>query len=114
MAEVIDRTSILEGFDQKNHFFEGWSWFKFNDLELALGMALKFYTSMAKGLKAKSQKVLVANSYVCRSYRGKTGRWPFCPPPPLPILSRVKKQDFSTSMPETSENICFYFMIGFQ
>ena len=24
--------SIIQGFDQKNQFFEGWSWFKFNNL----------------------------------------------------------------------------------
>ena len=33
MREVIT-TSILYGFDQKNHFFEGWPWFKFNNLGL--------------------------------------------------------------------------------
>ena len=31
-------------------FIEEWSWFKFNNLALALGMALKFYTSVAKEL----------------------------------------------------------------
>ena len=36
--------------------FEGWSWFKFNDLGLALGTNLKFYTSVAKGLKLKVRK----------------------------------------------------------
>ena len=36
---------------RKNTFFERWSWLKFNNLELALGMALKFYTSLGKGLK---------------------------------------------------------------
>ena len=30
-------------------FFEGCSWFKFNNLGLALGMALKFYTKVARG-----------------------------------------------------------------
>ena len=40
-------------------------------------------------VKTKSQKVLVANSYVCISYRGKTGRGAFLPPPPQ-ILNRVK------------------------
>ena len=34
-----------------------------------------------KRIKTKSQKVLGANCYVCRSYRGKTGRGPFCPLP---------------------------------
>ena len=39
-------------------------------------MALKYYTKMAetKTLKTKSQNVLGANSYLCSSYRGKTGR----------------------------------------
>ena len=46
-------TSILQGFDQKNHFFENWSWFKFSNMGLALGMTLAFYTSVAKGLKLK-------------------------------------------------------------
>ena len=49
-------TSILKGFDQKNRFFEGWSWFKFNNLGLALGKNLKFYTSLSKGLKLNVRK----------------------------------------------------------
>ena len=73
MREVII-TWILEEFDQKNRFFKGWSWFKFNNLGLSRGTNVKFYTSPAKRVKAKSQKVLEANSYVCRSYRRKTGR----------------------------------------
>ena len=43
-------------------FFKGWSWFKFNNLRVAMGMTLKFYTSMAKRVETKSQKVLGANS----------------------------------------------------
>ena len=41
-----------------------------------------------KGVETKSQNVLEANSYVCRSYMGKTGRGGglFTPP----ILNRVK------------------------
>ena len=56
MTEVI-ATSILWGFDQKNCFFEGWSWFRFNNLGLALGANLKFYTSVAVGLKLKVRKL---------------------------------------------------------
>ena len=53
MREVVI-TSTLQGFDQENHFFEEWSWFnKFNNLGLALGVKLKFYTFVAKGLKLK-------------------------------------------------------------
>ena len=55
MREVIT-TSILKGFEHKNRFFEGWSWFKFNSLGLALGISLKFYTSVAKGSKLKVTK----------------------------------------------------------
>ena len=38
---------------RKTAFFERWSWFKFNNLGLALGTKLKFYTSLAKWLKLK-------------------------------------------------------------
>ena len=34
----------------------GWSWFKFNNLRLALGIAFKCYTSVTKGLKLKVRK----------------------------------------------------------
>ena len=37
-------------------FFEGWSWFKFKNLGLALATNLKFCTSVAKGLKPKVRK----------------------------------------------------------
>ena len=37
--------------------FEGCFWFKFNNLELALGMAWKFYTSVAKDLKLEIRKL---------------------------------------------------------
>ena len=77
---------------RKTTFFEGWSWFKFNNLGLALGMTLKFYTRVAKGLKLKFRKIW-DKFYVCRSYRGKTGKGAFLthlPPPSLSILNRVK------------------------
>ena len=46
----------LYGFDQKNQFFEGCSWFKLNNLGLALGMTLEFYTGVEEGLKLKVRK----------------------------------------------------------
>ena len=52
MRDVI-MTSIFKGLDQKKQFFERCSYFKFNSLGLALGIALKFYISLAKGLKLK-------------------------------------------------------------
>ena len=42
---------------RKNNFFEGCSWFKFNNLGLAQGMVLKFYASVAKVLKLKVRKL---------------------------------------------------------
>ena len=41
--------------------FEEWSWFKFNNLGLALGMSLKFCTSVVKRLKLKVRKFLGPN-----------------------------------------------------
>ena len=72
MREVIT-TSILLGFDQKNRFFEEWSWFKFNNLGLAIGANLKF-TQVGKRVKTKFKKVFRANFDICGSHRGNTGR----------------------------------------
>ena len=47
ITEVII-TSILKGFDHK---IQWCSWFKFNNMGLALGMVLKFYTNVAKDLR---------------------------------------------------------------
>ena len=85
-------TSILWGFDQNKRFFEGWCWFKFNNLRLALGMTFKFYASMVKGLKLKVKRFGGVTSYVCRSYRRETGRGTFLPPPPPPNLNRVTSE----------------------
>ena len=52
------------------HILQGVLLIKFNNLGLILGTNLEFYTSVAKGF-TKIQKVLGANSYVCRSYREK-------------------------------------------
>ena len=54
MRKVII-SQIIYGFVQKTDF-EGLFWFMFNNLELTLGMALKFYSSVAKGLKLKVKR----------------------------------------------------------
>ena len=41
---------------RKTAFFEEWSWFKFNNLGLALGTDFKLYTGQSKGLKIKARK----------------------------------------------------------
>ena len=47
---------------RKTAFFEGWSWFKFNNFGLALGTNWKFYTSVAERLELKVRKFLGINS----------------------------------------------------
>ena len=54
MREVIT-SQIIYGFVQKA-YFEGWSWFNVNNLGHALGMALRFYSSVAERLKLKVKK----------------------------------------------------------
>ena len=65
--------------------------FKLNNLVLALDMALKFYTSVAKGLKLKVRKLLRLIFMFAEVTReklvGKEGR--LLPPPP-PILNRLR------------------------
>ena len=71
---------------RKAPFSEGWSWFKLNNLGfkfinlgVALDTKLKFYVS-----------VLGANSYVFKSYSGKTGRKGLSTTRPLSIQNMVK------------------------
>ena len=74
--------NFIRTWPEKPLFFKSWS---FDNLGLALGMALKFYTSLAKMLKIKSRKFWGTNSYVCRSCRKKAGKWRrglFAPPHP--------------------------------
>ena len=49
-------TQFYTDLTRKSAFFDGWSWFKFNNLGLALGTNLKFYTNLPKGLKLKVRK----------------------------------------------------------
>ena len=69
---------------RKTKFFEGWSWFKFNDLGLALGTNLKFYTSAVKGLKVKVRKVLGLNPTLVEGTEEKLVGGLFGPPLPHP------------------------------
>ena len=66
MREVII-TSILQGFVAV--FFERYSWLKFNNLGLVLCTVLRFYTSVAKGLKLKVREFL--GKVFSRTYRRK-------------------------------------------
>ena len=48
VQEKLSSLQFYKDLTRQNAFFEGWSWFKFNNLGLALGTNLKFYTSVAK------------------------------------------------------------------
>ena len=74
--------------------FECCAWFKFNNLGLAIGMALKFYTNVAKGLRLTVRKVLgliptfvevTGKKLVCEGWEG-GGRGLFA----TSMLNRVK------------------------
>ena len=53
MREVITNSKYLT---RKTAFFEEWFWFNFNNLGLALGTDLQFYTNLTKRLKLKVRK----------------------------------------------------------
>ena len=89
VREVII-TSVLQGFDQKNCFFERWSSFKFNNLGLALGTNLKFYTSLSKRLKLKVRKFLGLISTFVEVTGEKLVGGSFCPSPPFPSWIGLK------------------------
>ena len=89
IREVII-TSVLQGFDQKNRFFERWSSFKFNNLGLALGTNLKFYTSLSKGLKLKVRKFWGLIPTFVEVTGEKLVGGSFCPSPPFPSWIGLK------------------------
>ena len=99
--------SIYKDLTRKTAFFEGWSWFKFNNLGLALGTNLKFYTNVAKGLKLKVTKCwgLIATFVEVAWEKLIDGE--FLPP----ILYRVKIETlalvFSYEFCKISKNIFF-------
>ena len=58
VSEKLSQPQFYKDLTRKTAFFERWSWLKFNNLGLALGTNLKFYSSVAKGLKLKARKCL--------------------------------------------------------
>ena len=80
-------TLTLSGFDQKNHFFEGWSYFSFNNLGLALGIALRCYTTVEKGFKVKVKKFWWLSLTFVKVKREKLVGGAFLTP--SPILNRA-------------------------
>ena len=56
LSEKSPQSQFYKDLTRKTTFPERWSWFKFNNLDFALGITLKFYTSVAKGSKRKVRK----------------------------------------------------------
>ena len=91
--QKLSQPKCYKDLTRKTAFFEDWSWFNFNNLALVLGTSLKFYTSMAKGLKLKVRKFLGLIPTFVEVTWGKLVKGALLPPPPsLPILNRVKKR----------------------
>ena len=83
--EKLLQPQFYKDLTRKTAFFKGWSWFKFNNLGLALGTNLKFYTSLSKGLKLKVRKFWGLIPTFVEVTGENLVRGPFChPPPPLP------------------------------
>ena len=83
LGEELSKPRFYKDLTRKTTFFKRWSCFKFNNLGLALGMALIFYTCVAKGLKLKVRKFLG----LIRTFVEVTGEklvgGTFCSPPSL-------------------------------
>ena len=56
--EKLSYLQFYKYLTRKTHFFEGWPWFRFSNLELVLVIAFAFYSSVIKGLKLKVRKFL--------------------------------------------------------
>ena len=93
-------------------FFEGWSWFKFNNLGLSLGTNLKFCTSQAKGLKLKIRTFWGPNPTFVEVTGEKQvgGGGVFLAPP---ILNRVKVTDDGLYDQEAFHKVFFIIYVIF-
>ena len=54
--EKLSQPQFYKYLTRKTAFFEEWFWFNFNNLGLALGTDLQFYTNLTKRLKLKVRK----------------------------------------------------------
>ena len=83
LREKLPLTQFYNHLTRKKQFFKGCSRFKLHDLGLSLGMALRFYTTVAKGLKLKAGKFWG----LIPTFVEVTGEKPFFTP--SPILNKV-------------------------
>ena len=90
VQEKLSQPQFYKNLTRKTSFFEGWSWFKLNNLGLALGANLKFYISLSKELKLKFRKFWGLIATFVEVTVEKLVGVPFCPPP-SPSLNRVNE-----------------------
>ena len=90
--QKLSQPKFYKDLTRKTAFFDDWSWFNFNNLALVLGTSLKFYTSMAKGLKLKVRKFWGLTPTFVEVTGGKLVEGALLPSPSLLILNRVKKR----------------------
>ena len=88
------------------NFFERYPWFKFNNLELGLGMALKFCTNVEKELKIKVKKLLglISTLLEVTGERLVAGHFP-----PMNFWTFVEKEQCRFFLIIFSINISFFF-----
>ena len=87
--DKLSQPQFYKDLTRKTTFFDGWSWFRFDNLRLPLGINLKFYISVAKGLKQKVRKFWRLIPMFEEVAGEKLVGVVFLTPPP--ILNRVKK-----------------------
>ena len=98
LQKRLTQPQFYKGLTRKTSFFDRWSWFKFNNLGLALGTNLKFYTSVAKGLKLKVRKFWGLIPTFVEVTGGKLVGGPFCPPHPEQGQSSLKQSFLKTTI----------------
>ena len=88
--EKLSQPQFYKDLTRKIAFFEGWSWFKLNNLGLALGTNLKFYASVVKDSKLKVRKFRgLVPTFVEVTWEELVGSGSLFAP--HPILNRVNK-----------------------
>ena len=101
--EKLSQPQFYKDLTRKTAFFEGWSWFKFNNSRQAIGTNFKFYTSVAKGLKLKVSRFLGLFPTFVEVTGEKLVRGPFCP---LSILNWVNT--FMTDVPTIKKPVHWF------
>ena len=92
---------------KKTAFFEGWFWFKFNNLGLALGTNLKFYTRGAKNSELKVWNLWgLIPTFI--EVTGEKLLWGLLPPPSWIGLNIITKHFIGYQKGEIVKPLCIF------